>query len=106
MNKYLAIILMWAIVTGLGAYQRVANSAVIQGETMQTPNTSNGQIVLTDKECPSDKSARWAYTYNGNDGTLQEGCWNVLDQFIEVTWTGGAKKVYPPSIFRRVDTRK
>ena len=105
MNKYLALILTWTIVSGIGIYQRTAEGAVLQGFTLQAPNASGGQIVLTARECPGGaKDARWAYTFNGTDGTLQEGCWRILDSWVEVTWGGNVKKVYAPAQFKSINT--
>ena len=70
------------------------------------PNRAGGEIVLTDRKCPGYKNLLEAYNYT-DTGSMQTGCWTVVDDMVHVVWDKSGKRyTYPLESFYTKSTTK
>ena len=70
------------------------------------PNRAGGEIVLTDRKCPGYKNLLEAYNYT-DTGSMQTGCWTVVDDMVHVVWDKSGKRyAYPLESFYTKSTNK
>mgnify|MGYP003347006731 CR=1 FL=1 len=69
------------------------------------PNKAGGEIVITTRECPKVKGLLRAYNYK-QGGSIQEGCWTVFDDMVQVIWFDGSRYAYSLDSFYKKSTEK
>jgi hypothetical protein len=70
------------------------------------PNRAGGEIVLTDRKCPGYPKLLEAYNYT-DSGSMQTGCWTVVDDMVHVVWDKSGKRyTYPLESFYTKSTNK
>jgi hypothetical protein len=70
------------------------------------PNRAGGEIVLTDRKCPGYPKLLEAYNYT-DSGSMQTGCWTVVDDMVHVVWDKSGKRyTYPLESFYTKSTSK
>ena len=83
---------------GLLAVLLASISLTALADSWAMPNKAGGEIVITTRECPKQKGLLRAYYYLP-DGRMQEGCWTVFDERVQVVWFDGTKYTYPLEAF-------
>ena len=69
-------------------------------------NKSGGEIIITDRECPGYPELKRAYTYQDN-GKIDEGCWTIFDNRVQVAWKNGSRYTYSiESFYVKEKTKK
>lgn len=70
------------------------------------PNRAGGEIVLTDRKCPGYPKLLEVYNYT-DTGSMQTGCWTVVDDMVHVVWDKSGKRyTYPLESFYTKSTTK
>lgn len=83
---------------GLLAVLLASISLTALADSWAMPNKAGGEIVITTRECPKQKGLLRAYNYQ-QGGHIQEGCWTVFDEMVQVVWSDGTRYAYPMSSF-------
>ena len=73
-------------------------AAPVMADSWAIQNKAGGEIVLTDRKCPSSPTILRAYYYTST-GQVREGCWTVLDEQVRVIWEDGSQYIYPINDF-------
>ena len=90
---------------GLLAVLLASISLTAWADSWAMPNKAGGEIVITTRECPKQKGLLRAYNYK-QGGAIQEGCWTVFDEMVQVIWSDGTRYAYPLDSFYKKSTEK